>query len=195
MTGDPAWKEFERISREKDREKKDRGALNHFRNFVLPVLRIIEDADCYSELMWRTDVLEDRVVFSLLCSDTFAYASADAEPIETALDVARLYSVFWELSRLEKRFPDSVALAFLPELYAARRRKMQPLPAWLTAIAEGRGVRELFEELPPNTFGKKEEASGSGQADVPEVLPAAPPGETEGMPRPGLGQAMPGSAL
>lgn len=197
MTGDPAWKEFERVCREKDAQEKDRLDAGHFRNFVLPILGIMQDADCFSELMWKVDHVRSRVDFSVLCSDTFAYACADAEPVETALDVTRLWRAYLDLRRIEKKHPGTVALAFLPELYAARRRKTQPLPAWLSGVCRDENVAELFRELPPNPITLvKEDGSGLRELDNAAVPEEGSPGEAEGVSSgDGNGEEMPGMVL
>jgi hypothetical protein len=195
VTGDPAWKEFERMSAEIDRQNSDRLDVSFFRHFVLPVMTFLQEADCFSEVMWRVNFKASRITFALVCNDTFAPASADAEPLETQTDLSRLYSAMRDLQRVEKENPGSVAVAYLPELYAARRRKQRPMRRWLEQVCGHPAVRELFLEIPEFKPEETRSEEDVRESDVPEVLPAASPGEAEELPRPGLGEAMPGSAL
>lgn len=112
--------------------------------YVVAVLGVFADADFHDGgLYWH--VKDGRVHFAAMCSDTFHWASADAEEIRPD-DVPLLRSCLTDLQRL-----DGIAPAYLPELYAARRRGMRPMRLYLwpkrqaPALAEGwAAVRDLF---------------------------------------------------
>lgn len=75
--------------------------------------------DYTGELFWR----HDNGVLSLYadCSDVFAWACADCEPIETEADVALLEQCLRDLQAATgETYP-----RWLTELYAARRRRRQ----------------------------------------------------------------------
>lgn len=107
--------------------------------FILRVLRLYERAD-NSDLFWRVE--GGHVRFLANCSDTFEWATADAEEI-TPDDVdlleqtlADLRAVSWEQD------------IWLSELYAARKRGLRPMNRWFSGgIAPG--VLELFAACGP----------------------------------------------
>ena len=82
------------------------------------------------------------------CSDVFGWAVADAEPIESAEDVALLERCLADLQAATgERYP-----SWLTELYAARRRNSRPA-AFLTTPGGrydvGDATRPLFLAVVP----------------------------------------------
>lgn len=114
--------------------------------YVLVVLKIMEQADCFESLLWR--VKDGRCAFSLMCSDTFAWGCADAEEV-TPDDVPLLWITWQDLKAIQDADRASAALCDLPELYAARKRCMRPMNAWM---ASQDGTRKK----PPGTAPKPE---------------------------------------
>lgn len=113
---------------------------------VIDVLRVFADADCHEGVIWH--VHDDQLHFSAMCSDTFAWGSADAEPIEPA-DVPALQQCFADLKAIGRS-----ALIYVPELYAARKRGTRPMNRWMTKILDDDqpddvAVRALFEQVGP----------------------------------------------
>lgn len=96
--------------------------------YVMNVLRILEAADYFDGLMWR--VRDGKATFALLCSDTFWWASADCEEIRPE-DLPLLWQCWQDLKAIQDADRLSLALCDLPELYAARKRGMRPMRAWL----------------------------------------------------------------
>ena len=88
------------------------------------VLAAFEKADDYDSLMWRVTHRpgsEADVKLFAQCSDFFHYATADAEEIEGLADVELLEACLADLVGTEEEF-------YLAELFAARKRKLRPLP-------------------------------------------------------------------
>lgn len=117
-------------------------------DFLPAVLAVFDDADCHDSLLWHVDN-DGAVHFSAQCSDTFFWASADAEEI-TEADVPLLRQCLADLRALD-------AEEGLPQLYAARRRRMRPMriflnPKPLTGYqpAQWPEVRELFLACGPD---------------------------------------------
>ena len=114
--------------------------------YTIAVLRTFADADCHEGVIWH--VRDNRVFFSAMCSDTFAWGSADAEPIDPA-DLPLLDKCFTDLDAI-----GGIALCHLPELYASRKRGTRPMNRWMTKILRGddpndNAVRPLFEAAGP----------------------------------------------
>lgn len=101
----------------------------HLSEYVLNVLKIMEQADQYESMLWRVD--GEKVTFALMCSDTFAWGCADAEEILPG-DLPLLWQTWQDLKAVEAAHRGSQALCDLPELYAARKRGMRPMNAWIT---------------------------------------------------------------
>lgn len=102
-------------------------------DFVISVLEMASNADVHGELIWNvTDDIKGKVHFSLMCSDTFAWGTADAEDIENKEDL-RLF----EECREDLKAISAGAEGYVCELYAARRRGMRPMRLWLSLLLEG----------------------------------------------------------
>jgi hypothetical protein len=87
------------------------------------VLSLFERADNMTEaVVWRVDMTPGSnrdISLSALCSDFFAWATADAEEI-TVEDIPLLKSCLDDLRKADG------ATYYLGELFAARKRKMRP---------------------------------------------------------------------
>lgn len=88
---------------------------------TIRVLQAFDRCDAHSELFWRTDAGYAPVTFMAMCSDTFALATADAEPITVN-----------NLPVLEEAIKDVVAVISEPSfwaitLFVARVRQQRPL--------------------------------------------------------------------
>lgn len=111
--------------------------------YVMSVLRIMEAADQYESMLWH--VKRGRVIFAALCSDTFAWGCADCEEIRPQ-DLPLLWQTWQDLKAIQDADKSSVAVCDLPELYAARKRGMRPMNAWM---ATQDGTRKKPEGTPP----------------------------------------------
>lgn len=115
---------------------------------VFRVLRIFADTDSRSELHWIFDTDGEIRLFAM-CSDTFAWASADLEEI-TSDDVALLEQTAKDVLAI-----DYAATIYFPELYACRKRKMRPMKAFYDTLERNCGSRtaakltELFDACGP----------------------------------------------
>lgn len=101
------------------------------------ILSVFERADVYDSLMWRVTTAPGNTYVKLfaVCSDFFHYATADAEEI-TGEDIPALEACLTDLEKTGEEF-------CLAELFAARKRKLRPLPAACASMAEG--TRVLFD--------------------------------------------------
>lgn len=112
--------------------------------YLEAVLDVFRDADSFQSLMWRrTDA---GIRFAAMCSDTFAWGTADAERIEPE-DVALLRQCLADLRAADPQLGE----CDLPELFAARKRGMRPMRLFLYPNRGMRltdqgwpAVRELF---------------------------------------------------
>ena len=114
---------------------------------IVRVLSIFEVADLYDgALIWK--VFPDGIHFWAQCSDVFYWGTADGEPIETDADLDLLRQCLDELALFDSTF-------YMPELYAARRRKMRPQRPWLEH-REDPNVLALFLAAGPERDPKDE---------------------------------------
>lgn len=119
-----------------------RGEVAARLRYLEAVLDVFRDADSFQSLMWyRTD---DGIRFAVMCSDTFAWGSADVERIEPE-DVPLLRQCLTDLRAADPQLGE----CDLPELFAARKRGMRPMRLFLYPKhhREDPGwpaVRELF---------------------------------------------------
>lgn len=110
--------------------------------YLEDVLDVFNRADSYESLLWRRTDAGMR--FAAMCSDTFHWASADAEPIEPE-DVPLLRQCLEDLRAADPQLGE----CDLPELFAARKRGLRPMRLflWPKHQREYEGwpaVRELF---------------------------------------------------
>ena len=88
------------------------------------VFAVFERGDDYESLMWRVDTktgMGRNMRLYALCNDLFYWATADAEEI-TPADMPLLEESLTDLENCR----DSWAIAYLAELFAARKRKLRP---------------------------------------------------------------------
>lgn len=105
--------------------------------FITRVLRVFWTADNEDTLFWRVD--NNQPSFYVLCSDTFAWATADAEEITAD-----------NIDLLEQSIEDVKALGFDPvtwafSLFCARVRHMRIMP--MIRIPEP--LQEMFDACGP----------------------------------------------
>lgn len=110
--------------------------------YLEAVLDVFRDADSFQFLMWRRT--DTGIRFAAMCSDTFAWGTADAERIEPE-DVPLLRQCLVDLRTADPRLGE----CDLPELFAARKRGMRPMRLYLYPKHERTdagwpAVRELF---------------------------------------------------
>lgn len=79
--------------------------------------------DIHESLFWRTGD-DGRIFLFVDCSDFFAYASAESEAIHV-VDMPLLEMCYEDIKALN----DPLSEIYLPELFAARKRNMAPMPA------------------------------------------------------------------
>lgn len=116
--------------------------------YVNELFRILRDADLMGEstpLIWTFD--GDHVIFHVMCSDMFFWASADAEVI-TLDDMPLLRQTLNDL-----RAVGDYSEVWLGELFCCRKRGMRPMNAWFKLRAKsndlGEGAWMLFEAAGP----------------------------------------------
>lgn len=91
------------------------------------VLKIFAEADARETLFWKFETNGELKLFAI-CSDTFAWASADLEEITS--DTVTILS---DSLKLLREIDPSIT-HFTPELYACRVRNMRPMGAWYRMI-------------------------------------------------------------
>lgn len=118
------------------------------------VLAVYERADLYEGLIWRVLAREGggwNVRLHATCNDFFHYATADAEEI-TAADIPALRACIADLEMTGEPY-------YLPELFAARKRRLRPLPGKYEGMDEG--TRLLFDAA-----GTEEERAEADRRDA-----------------------------
>lgn len=105
---------------------------------VMYLLGFPQGADIHDALFWRTET-DGNIRLFLVCSDTFDYATADAEIIEEQ-DVPLLRQTLQDL----KNCSDPIAKVWLPELFAARKRRMLILAPHLDKMVDD--LADLFRK-------------------------------------------------
>lgn len=111
---------------------------------------VATEFDNTSDLWWRLSEDKETLLFFANCSDFFALATADLEPIQTEEDVVLLESCLRDL----REATGDTYPADLAGLYAARRRNVQPHRGFLAPGGRyylGDKVAALFLELRPQT--------------------------------------------
>lgn len=106
-----------------------------------------DGADASSDLRfwWRTD--HEPMTLFALCSDVFHWATADLESI-TEDDMPLLRGCFEDLAALDD-------LLWLPELFAARKRGMRPMRAFLK-VCDNPDTLALFNAAGPERDPRSE---------------------------------------
>ena len=92
--------------------------------FMVQVLKFFYELDAHDMLWWRTD--EPSVRFFVLCSDTFAWGTADLEEIEPR-DLTLLKSTAADVLALDPD-GDQYYSFWVPILFCARKRGLRPMP-------------------------------------------------------------------
>ena len=115
--------------------------------FKIDLLKFAAKNDVACDLMWNEDL-----EFSVICNDTFAYCSADAEDISSQEDLDLLMRCMEDCVEAD----GTHGSAYASILYVARKRKMRPLYEVLSHIpvgicdlleACGSARRNIFDEL------------------------------------------------
>ena len=111
--------------------------------YMMHVLRIFAEADNHGGLTWH--MRDGKIRFAALCSDTFAWGTADAEPINPG-DILELQVCFHDLAQ-----HGTLALCELPELYAARKRGTRPMNRYMKDVTRTHvpAVTALYEACGP----------------------------------------------
>lgn len=117
--------------------------------YLTAVLGAFADADYHDGgLLWH--VKDGRVHFFATCSDTFHWASADAEEI-TEADVPLLRQCLADLKTIKAEYE-------LPTLFSARKRGMRPMSVYIdqyrrevlpASARTFQGIVALFEACGP----------------------------------------------
>jgi hypothetical protein len=99
--------------------------------YVDAIFQIAWEGDHDDAFFWRPSVTAGQREWRAFanCSDLFHWATADAEEVRPE-DVPLLRQTLTDLKAIEKDNAESVATAWLPELYAARKRGMRPQGAF-----------------------------------------------------------------
>ncbi len=109
-------------------------------NYITDVLSIYARADCHNELWWRVD--DGLIRFFAICSDWFAWATADLEEI-TPDDLALLRQTADDLAAIDEGY-------HLSTLYASRKRQMRPMrQVYTDANAISPAAAQLFDAAGP----------------------------------------------
>lgn len=115
-------------------------ALEEKLSFITRVLRIFWTEDSESMMFWRVDNNEPS--FYVMCSDTFAWGSADVEEI-TPDNVGRLEQTIEEVKALGEEAQAWMGWGFV--LFCARVRGIRVMP--LLKFPEA--LKELFDACGP----------------------------------------------
>ena len=108
--------------------------------FILEVLGLMADTDCYSCIWWRCDGEYAPITFFVNCNDLFWWATADVEQV-TPDDLPALRQAIAEVCEIDKHgAPEGF------ELWAARKRKMRPQQP---AYPKDERLRPLFDACGP----------------------------------------------
>lgn len=130
--------------------------------YIEAILQVGWDADYHDFAFWRPDGPDDAWRAFAICNDTFAWATADCEEIEPE-DVPLLRKCLEDLLAIEREHADKrmedmsrssrndlVATAYLPALFAARKRGLRPMAAcYEDENAMGPAVAALFDAAGP----------------------------------------------
>lgn len=103
--------------------------------FLLRLLRILDQIDCRDELFWRTPASRfPGYTFFIDCSDLFSWGTSDLEEIhEGNIEVFE-----GAVADLKVVAPNADRLA--PDLFCARMRKMRPQAPWYRQAFWGMAV-------------------------------------------------------
>lgn len=113
-------------------EAEERPELANHR-YARDVMQIVANADSYDMLSWS--VIEGMINLRLDCSDDFHWASADSEAIRPE-DVPLLRQCFDDLQAFGRVHGEITPTYLMNTLFAARKRGMRPMRAWLKLHAK-----------------------------------------------------------
>ena len=124
-------------------------AIVHPSEFVMRVLHLfaVHPNDLNQELSWVTDSASGPVRFYVDCSDTFAWATSDSEPL-TPDNIGVFEQVLADLGTQDNCF------MFASTLFAARVRGMRPMR--LAYPKDSPEVCALFDACGPERDRKTE---------------------------------------
>ena len=106
--------------------------------FKINLLKLAAKYDIKDTLLWS-----EELDFSIMCSDAFFYATADAEDVLSQEDVDLLEQCVEDCLELD----NGLGEVYGPLLYVAKKRKMRPLLDIYTHIPKA--VQELLNACGP----------------------------------------------
>lgn len=109
-------------------------------SFVLDVLRLFSETDCYSDLHWFCE--DNTVKFYVIVNDIFWWATADMEQIMPDDLPALRQSV----ADVQAIVGSDIGISQAFTLWAARKRKMRPQQP---AYPQDERLRALFDACGP----------------------------------------------
>lgn len=109
--------------------------------FLSDILTIVQKYDLFDEIFWGWANGDDEFMhFTILCNDSFYYASADGECVtKENIDLLRQSCEDIKKIHCENHWASL--------LFCARVRKMQPLPYYMDLIKDNTHLYKLFTEL------------------------------------------------
>lgn len=116
------------------------------KKFQKELLTLVAKIDSHDQFYWSTNSSELKYFFN--CSDLFAWAHADMEPIETKEDLKLLKQCITTLNLLSI---DS-ARSFSTDLYCCRKRNRSPQEAYFKYVAKSKyadQIEKLFRNPSP----------------------------------------------
>lgn len=114
--------------------------------FILEVLRLQDEYDCYGEpIYWATHGDYAPITFFVLCNDLFWWATADAEKL-TPEDIPILRQTILDVEATGIYGLRLDAYEMGCELWCARKRKMRPQQP---AYPKDEKLRALFDACGP----------------------------------------------
>ena len=116
--------------------------------FILDVLRLFDETDCYGMLFWRCKE-SGSVEFFVIVNDVFWWATADLEPI-TPEDLPAMRQAIEDVRRVAG---DNVDMYEAFKLWACRKRKMRPQRP---AYPQNERLRALFDACGPERLPVEE---------------------------------------
>ena len=106
--------------------------------YKINLLKLAAKYDIKDTFLWN-----EELEFSIICSDSFYYATADAEDICSQEDVDLLEQCIKDCLELDRRLGE----VYAPILYVAKKRKMRPLLDIYYHIPVG--ICDLFDACGP----------------------------------------------
>lgn len=107
--------------------------------FKINLLKLAAKYDIKDTLLWS-----EELDFSIMCSDAFFYATADAEDVLSQEDVDLLEQCIKDCLELDRGLGE----VYSTLLYVAKKRKMRPLQDIYTHIPKA--VQELLNACGPD---------------------------------------------